>query len=262
MQDVQASSVITDFWDRLSKAPASALLLDYDGTLAPFQTERDRAFPYAEVVPILNRIIASGRTRVVIISGRPVHELRVLLGSLSKLEVWGAHGLEHLLADGTYLQANIDPQLLSVLEEARRWAVTAGLEALLEIKAGGIAIHWRGLPEAEITRTQALAQQGWTALAQKPGLKLLLFDGGLELRAARPNKGDAVATTLKESHADSSIAFLGDDLTDEDAFGALEGRGLSVLVRPEYRATRATVWLQPPHELISFLEEWSNSLSA
>ena len=262
MQDARGTSIIADFMNQLSHAPTSALLLDYDGTLAPFQTERDHAYPYPGVVPILDRIIRSGRTRVVVISGRPVHEVRVLLGPLSNLEIWGAHGLEHLLADGTYRQATIDTEILTVLEEARKWAVMTGFASLIETKPGGIAIHWRGLTDAEIEKTQALTQEKLTSFAEQPGLKLLRFDGGFELRTARPDKGDAVTTILKESDTNAQLAFLGDDLTDEDAFQALEGRGLSVLVRSEYRETRANAWLRPPHELISFLEQWLSGLSA
>lgn len=262
MQDARRTSTVADFMNHLSHAPASALLLDYDGTLAPFQTERDHAYPYPGVIPILERIIRSGRTRVVVISGRPVHEVRALLGSLSNLEIWGAHGLEHLLADGTYRQATIDSEILTVLEKARRWAVAAGFASLIETKPGGIAIHWRGLPEAEIEKTQTLTQREWTSFVGQPGLKLLRFDGGLELRTARPDKGDAVTAILNESDTKAQVAFLGDDLTDEDAFQALEGRGLSVLVRSEYRETRANTWLRPPHELISFFEQWLSSLSA
>ena len=81
MQDARRTSIVADFMNHLSHAPTSALLLDYDGTLAPFQTERDHAYPYPGVIPILERIIRSGRTRVVVISGRPVHEVRALLGS-------------------------------------------------------------------------------------------------------------------------------------------------------------------------------------
>jgi len=188
--------------------------------------------------------------------------VRALLGSLSNLEIWGAHGLEHLLADGTYRQATIDSEILTVLEKARKWAETIGFAPLIETKPGGVAIHWRGLADTEIEKTQALAQEEWTSFVGESGLKLLRFDGGLELRTARPDKGDAVAAILKESDTNAPVAFLGDDLTDEDAFQALGERGLSVLVRSEYRETRANTWLRPPHELISFLEQWLSSLSA
>jgi trehalose-6-phosphatase len=54
------------------------------------------------------------------------------------------------------------------------------------------------------------------------------------------------------------IAFLGDDLTDEDAFQVLRGRGLTILVRADHRETMAEAWLKPPAELIDFLERWRN----
>jgi trehalose 6-phosphate phosphatase len=49
---------------------------------------------------------------------------------------------------------------------------------------------------------------------------------------------------------------LGDDTTDESAFQAINGRGLSVLVRPRYRATAAEAWLKPPDEVFDLLQRW------
>jgi len=262
MEDVLPKGVVADFLRQLSRTPRSALLLDYDGTLAPFQTERNRAFPYSGIIPLLENIIRSGRTRVVIISGRPVREIQTLLDPLTNLEIWGAHGMEHVLADGTYRQATIDSDIAAALEDARKWAVAMELASLLEIKPGGVAIHWRGMPQSEIERIQALAPKGWTSLAKKAHLRFLNFDGGVELRAVRPNKGDAVTAVLNDSDRNTQVAFLGDDLTDEDGFVALEGHGLSVLVREEYRNTKANAWLRPPHELIAFLKQWLDSVSA
>jgi trehalose-6-phosphatase len=58
------------FWDLLTRSKNRALLLDYDGTLAPFRVERDKAVPYFGVRKILEKIIATGGCRVVVISGR------------------------------------------------------------------------------------------------------------------------------------------------------------------------------------------------
>jgi trehalose-6-phosphatase len=52
------------------------------------------------------------------------------------------------------------------------------------------------------------------------------------------------------------VAYLGDDLTDEDAFAAVGDRGLSFLVRGEARASNARYWLRPPEELLEFLDGW------
>jgi trehalose-6-phosphatase len=61
---------------------------------------------------------------------------------------------------------------------------------------------------------------------------------------------------LSETAEDTAIAYLGDDITDEDAFRAVKVRGLGILVRTEFRETAADVWLRPPEELASFLQLW------
>jgi trehalose 6-phosphate phosphatase len=254
------SATVSDFLDRLGSAQASALLLDYDGTLAPFQMERDRAYPYPGVVPILAQILDRGKTRVVIISGRPVGEVKDLLGPLANLEMWGEHGLERISTDGSYRQAGIPGNALELLSQARDWVVDAKLISLAEIKPGGIAIHWRGMPGTEVQRVEARLMDGWAGIAAQPELKLLRFESGVELRVARPDKGDAVVSIIEELVPSAEIAYLGDDLTDEDSFRALNGRGLTVLVRPEYRETAAQIWLRPPAELIEFLQQWSSRI--
>ena len=76
------------------------LLLDYDGTLAPFRVDRFQARPWAGVRELLTRIQQQGRTRMAIISGRPAHEIGPLLGIDPPLEVWGLHGAERLFPNG------------------------------------------------------------------------------------------------------------------------------------------------------------------
>ena len=87
-------------------------------------------------------------------------------------------------------------------------------------------------------------------------MKLLEFDGGVEMRMPDLDKGDAVRTVLQEVGPGVPTAYLGDDLTDEQAFRALGDRGLSVLVRSNARRTAAQLWLKPPEELMDFLSRW------
>ena len=87
------------------------------------------------------------------------------------------------------------------------------------------------------------------------GLALLDFEAGLELRVGR-NKGEAVEAILAEAGQGGPVAYLGDDLSDEAAFRAVKGRGLSVLARREQRETAADLWLRPPAELKDFLGRW------
>ncbi len=247
---------VTFFFDRLKKADTSVLTLDYDGTLAPFQVERDKAYPYAGVIPLLEKIQASGRTGIIVVSGRPVNEVQTLIAPFTGFEIWGAHGLEHQLADGTHRRVEIDPQTSSALEQAEQWMQSKDLLQRMEKKPGGIAAHWRGLPDDEIEEIRAKVLEGWEKIASHPNLKLLGFEGGLELRTIRPDKGDAIAAILDELPAETPLAFLGDDLTDEDGFRILKDRGLPILVRQEYRETAARAWLQPPQELLHFFERW------
>ena len=260
MQSIEKTTVLPAFLQQVNAAPESVLLLDYDGTLAPFHVDRSLAYPYHGVVSLLDSIMRCGKTRVVIISGRPIVELRILLTPMSDLEMWGSHGLERQLSDGSYSRVQVSEEDALSLKEAEEWVVAAGLLSRAEIKLGGIAIHWRGMPPAEARNLQALTQAGWKPLAERSGLKLLQFEAGLELRVSHPDKGDAVKSILADLDTEVPTAYLGDDLTDEDAFQVLSGRGLPILVRADYRETIARAWLRPPKELIAFLEQWQSEV--
>jgi len=257
VQDSRHYSEVADFFLRCDCTKTAHLLLDYDGTLAPFQADRHEAFPYPGIIPILDRIIDTGRTKVSIVSGRPVKEIQSLLSPLQNFEIWGSHGLEHLSASGVYERASVDTEVIAILHQAENWLGQSGLLSIAEIKPGGIAVHWRGLAPTKAKDILSRIQKGWTRFNAVPSVKLLAFDGGIELRTSHPDKGDAIGSILSNADSNAAVAFLGDDLTDEDAFRVLRKRGLSILVRSEYRATMANLWLQPPHELTEFLNLWA-----
>jgi trehalose 6-phosphate phosphatase len=242
------------FLEQLHSAPARVLLLDYDGTLAPFCVDRTLALPYPEVPPLIVRIMTTG-TRVVLISGRPVRELLLLTRISPQPEIWGSHGLERLMADGRYEVSSV-PAHKDYLLAAEAILRDAGLESQTEIKPGGVAVHWRGLDLARAEKIAKEVPRLWKPLLERAPLRLLEFDGGLEVRVAGPGKGDAVRAILGESAPGAAVAYLGDDQTDEDAFHALKGNGLTALVRHQSRPTAADIWLQPPHQLLQFLQEW------
>ena len=254
MKVLERHATYGPFLERLRSAPARVLLLDYDGTLAPFVVDRTLALPYPEVPPLIVRIMAQG-TRVVLISGRPVRELLLLSGISPQPEIWGSHGLERLMADGRYEVSSV-PAHQDYLLAAASLLRDAGLEGQTELKPGGVAVHWRGLDPAKAEKLTKEVPRLWKPLLDRAPLRVLEFDGGLEIRVAGPGKGDAVRVILKEAGPGAAVAYLGDDQTDEDAFRALKGNGLTALVRPQSSPTTADVWLQPPHQLIQFLEEW------
>ncbi len=247
--------------EQVARAPESALLLDYDGTLAPFQVERDKAFPYPGVPGILQAIAATGRTRVYVVTGRPTDDIVALLGIYPSPEIWGLHGMQRRKREGTVEMACVSESLVQALIEADRWLQLQGLRQTAEFKPGSIAVHWRGLPKIQAEDTERRVLAGWSGIAKRAGIEILRFDGGLELRTPEPDKGDAVRHILQQLQADAPIAYLGDDATDERAFQALENRGMRVLVRPEWRETEADFWLKPPEQLLDFLQGWLQAIT-
>jgi trehalose 6-phosphate phosphatase len=266
-----AAEKLEAFFGGFASGTHPLLLLDYDGTLAPFRLNRFEARPFAGVQGLLTLIQNQNqnqnqkKTRMVVITGRPAGEIAPLLGLNPPLEVWGLHGAERLYPDGRRELEQAPPATQAKLEELKESLRRDALGGLFEDKANGAVMHWRGharhTQELIERRTRALFEP----LATLDGLALLEFEAGLELRAGR-DKGGAVETTLAEmraaGQAPGPVAYLGDDLTDEAAFRAvnkLEGAHLSVLVRRARRQTEADVWLRPPEDLKAFLERWAIS---
>jgi trehalose-phosphatase len=244
------------FMEAVAQSPVSALLLDYDGTLAPFCLNRQQAIPYPGVTALLQEIIANGRTRVVIITGRNAQEVIPLLAVHPSPEIWGCHGLERLRPDGTCETPPVEEPALRALADADRWLRYQELHNRAEFKTGAIAIHWRGLDESTAAEIRGRVLLGWFPIAQSAPMELLEFDGGIEMRMPGLDKGDAVRIILEEIRPEVPVAYLGDDITDERAFFAVGSRGLTALVRPECRETAAALWIRPPEGLQDFLTRW------
>lgn len=99
--------LLDSFFNHLKLAPRRVLMLDYDGTLAPFHLERAKATPYPGVREILSQILRAGHTRLVIVSGRHAQEVISLLDLPEPLEVWGSHGWELCRADGAWKSSKL-----------------------------------------------------------------------------------------------------------------------------------------------------------
>lgn len=261
MKVAEQYEICAPFFEQVRKSTSRLLLLDYDGTLAPFTPDRMRAFPYREIPELISKIMTTN-TRVVLVSGRSARELLFLSGVHPQPEIWGSHGAERLFADGSYEVDAPDAEHRQALQTARRAFIASGLQDRVETKPGSVAVHWRGLGTLQQRATETEVRRICEPMVMREGLELLPFDGGLELRAPGKNKGDAVQTILGEAAEDVVAAYLGDDQTDENAFRAIKGRGLAVLVRPEPRRTIADVWLRPPDELLHFLQDWLRASGA
>ncbi|KHK00882.1 trehalose-6-phosphate synthase [Desulfovibrio sp. TomC] len=125
------------------------LLLDYDGTLAPFVQKRDEARPYAGVVDILARLPVRGPGRFVVVTGRRATELIPFLMPAKPMEIWGCHGAERLPADRAAGRLDVPPAEAQVLARALELAQRMAPPDALEQKPVSLALHWRGLDEAK-----------------------------------------------------------------------------------------------------------------
>jgi trehalose-phosphatase len=246
------------WWRALARSTASVLMLDYDGTLAPFQRERMEATTYPGVPERLVRLAGTPGIRLVLVSGRPTIEISKLLPPDLNVEIWGSHGREKLLPGGHYEIASLTPEQNRCLDELQDLVGRNGFPAQAERKIGSLALHTRGLDPGEATRIHELAESYYRSIVcvGHTDLEWMNFDGGIELRGTGCTKGNAVRAILAEVSEETPVAYLGDDQTDEDAFRALSHRSNAacVLVRQEPRASIAEWWIQPPDELLALLD--------
>jgi trehalose-phosphatase len=231
-------------------------MLDYDGTLAPFHEDRFRAIAYPGVEERLASLSGLARVHLVLVTGRPARELRSLLPATTNADIWGSHGREQLKADGGYKLFALDSVQQATLQHVAREMASLGFPETLELKPSSLAVHWRTCEPSVQEEIRAQTQSVYDNLAEPGRLHLLPFDGGLELRSSDRTKGTAVRQILGQEPTGLPVAYLGDDLTDEDAFAAIGKRDISILVRGEVRRSAARFWLSPPTELLAFLDHW------
>jgi len=232
----------------LSRLAPAALFLDFDGTLVEIADAPGAIAVPSGLAPLLDRLSERLDGRLAIVSGRAVDDLRRhLAGSATILS--GSHGAELHYADGRSIPVSIPPGLAEARESVRRFA--AGDDGLLvEDKPAGIALHYRHAPE-RAEEADAFLE----ALARRSGFALLRGKMVAELRPEGSDKGAALRRLMGEPpFAGTRPVFVGDDLTDEDAFraaAALGGEG--VLVGPA-RPTAARWRLEGVVAVTSWLE--------
>ena len=244
--------------DILAGRREGLLLLDYDGTLAPFAAKRDEAWPYPGVIDILARLPARGSGRFCVVSGRPAADVVRFLAPAIPLEIWGCHGAERHAPGQPSPGLEPGPSQRQALARALELARQTAPPDALEPKPLGLALHWRGLDGQARQDLEDAVGRAWEDLARETGLELHPFDGGLELRLPGQDKGRAVRTLARENPG-ASLVYCGDDLTDEDAFKALGPNDIGVLAQARARPSAASHRLTPPGELLRFLSLWADA---
>lgn len=240
---------------RVANAPQCVLLLDYDGTLAPFHVDPAQARPYPGIVSTLNAIQRTS-TRLVIVTGRAIASVAPMLPLEQSVEIWGAHGFEHRVADGTMERATLPDAVQRDLKAVADWKPTLeALGARIEYKPASVAVHWRARSARIVDQIRTTV----LSMLERTEKQLIAsdFDGGIELCAPGFNKGDVVRRLCAEYDPEALIVYLGDDEADEKVFDVLHDRGAGVLVRAKWRDTRADAWIKPPGEVLRFFERWA-----
>jgi trehalose-phosphatase len=252
---VALASVPAALWPAVATASHRLLMLDYDGTLAPFHDHRGAARPERGVWNRIERIARLCGTTVAVISGRPLHDLIALAGGLPVTLV-GEHGWAMRRPGGHIEEHSLPPESSSRLQRAAEEADAAGWSGHLERKRASIVLHTRGLPPDQAEALLRAGRATWQAHAAHGDLWLQAIDGGLELRARARDKGVAARELITASPVGVLAVYLGDDATDEDAFREVRGTGFGIRVGRGERATLAGGRLPSVEAVALFLEQW------
>jgi len=237
-----------------------AVFLDYDGTLTPIVSRPENAWLSESMRETLRALVA--RVPVAILSGRDLDDVRGRV-HVDGIVYAGSHGFDIAGAGG--LRRELGAAYLPVLDAAEtelREALDEISGAQLERKHFSVAAHYRNVNEHDASKVALAAD----AVAAKHR-ELRKIDGK-KVYELLPDidwhKGKAVLWLLETLELERGSAlpiYIGDDRTDEDAFGALEKRGVGILVSEQPQVTAARYLLNDPEEVERFLRTLTENVS-
>lgn len=230
-----------------------ALFLDYDGTLTPIVDRPEDARLAEDVRRTLRE--AARLMPVAVVSGRDLADVRALV-QIPELVYAGSHGFDIRGPDLAFA--------LPEAEDAREDLARAApdLEELLapipgarlERKGFALAVHYRGVADdrvADVKGAVDRVRQRYPKLRKTGGKKVIELRPDIDW-----DKGRAITWLLSELGLDGPDVlpvYIGDDLTDEDAFRALRGRGIGILVAEQPQPSAADYRLKDPDQVAELL---------
>lgn len=231
------------------------MFLDYDGTLTPI-VDRPEQAKLSETMRDTIRTLAR-RCPVAIISGRDRVDVKRLVG-IDTLFYAGSHGFDIAGPAGMQKEYQHGVDFLPTLdhaEQALRQQLASVHGALVERKKFTIAVHFRGVATIEESAVEDIVD---TVLRDHPTLRKGLGKRVFELQPRIDwHKGKAVLwllDILQLNRPEIVPLYIGDDITDEDAFRALEDHGIGVLVAESPGRTAASYVLKDQAEVQQFLQ--------
>jgi len=231
-----------------------AVFLDYDGTLTPIVERPELALLGESMRETVRRL--GQCCPVAVVSGRDRADVERLV-ALDSIVYAGSHGFDIAGPGGLSMQHEDGTRFAQSLRDAAA-ALRARLDdvagVLIELKRYALAIHYRLAADDDVPRVQDAVSRTATAF---PDLRTT---GGKKLLELRPqidwDKGKAVLWLLDALHLDREEVlplYLGDDVTDEDAFAALADRGIGIVVGAPTIESRASYRLADVAEVERFL---------
>lgn len=230
-----------------------AVFLDYDGTLCPIVSRPELAVLDTATREAIVRL--AERYPVAVVSGRQLADVRERVG-LPQLYYSGNHGFEIDGPAGSDVRWEVGSEYVEEVEALRQVLQQSLPEInglLIEHKRYSLSIHYRLVADEQVPAIEAALQ---AALRDFPRLKLR---HGKRVFEVRPDldwhKGKAVRRLFEAiCGPDTLPIFIGDDVTDEDAFQELGDEGLGVLVNEVPRPTAARVWVRDVREVCVLLD--------
>ena len=236
------------------------LFLDYDGTLTPIVETPDKAVISQNTKDLLNELSTSPRCRVAIISGRSLSDINGLVG-LKDIIYAGNHGLE-IEGPKIKFESQVSPRLKSIIRHIYEDMVSKLSKikgVLIEDKGLTISVHYRLVEKKDIQEFLSIFTEVTDTYIVRDKVKI---NSGKKVYEIRPpviwDKGKVVLWLLARQQflvGEDKIfpIYIGDDVTDEDAFRVLKNKGLTLFVG-EPNISEAQYYLENTEEVIEFMK--------
>jgi trehalose 6-phosphate synthase/phosphatase len=203
--------------------------LDFDGTLAPLVDRPEDARATERARSAIERLASDEETRVAIVSGRALESLSEVANPSAGTLLSGSHGVE-LQLDAGGVQVDLRDNELAKLERlgqiVEQVAATSP-GAWIEHKPAGLALHTRQLSTADGAALQQDARAN--VETELVGITVRTGKAVLEFAVRESDKGESL-TRLRQHVGATAVLYIGDDVTDEDAFATLDSEDVGVKV--------------------------------